>query len=81
MITRDIQPTSEQQDIISALVDWVERGRAPDFIVATKYIDDDPNNPVVMTRPICTYPKLAQWNRRGDPSDYQNFTCVNPPAH
>lgn len=84
-ISASLQPErpalGPQQDIISALVAWVEHDRAPDFIVATKYIDDDPNNPVVMTRPICTYPRLAQWNRRGDPSDYHNFTCVDPPAH
>ena len=43
-ISASLQPErpalGPQQDIISALVAWVERGRAPDFIVATKYIDD-----------------------------------------
>jgi feruloyl esterase len=84
-ISASLQPershVGPNEDIMVALTDWVERGKAPEFLVATKYLDDDPAKAAVMTRPICVYPKLAQWNRKGDPSSRQSFACVDPPAH
>jgi feruloyl esterase len=85
-ISASLQPerltaVASNQDIMSALVDWVEHNKAPEFLVATKYVDDDPAKPVAMTRPVCVFPKLAQWDRKGDPSSYKSFSCVNPPAH
>jgi hypothetical protein len=84
-ISASLQPersdTRPDEDIMAALADWVEHGRAPNFLVATKYTDDNPAKPQIMTRPICVYPRLAQWNKKGDPSDYRSFTCVNPPSH
>jgi feruloyl esterase len=84
-ISASLQPerrsVGADEDIMAAIVNWVEHGRAPDFLVATKYADDDPAKPRVMTRPICVYPKLAQWDRNGNPSEYRSFACVNPPGH
>jgi feruloyl esterase len=84
-ISASLQPEQRSvrpdQDIMAAVVNWVEHGSAPDFLVATKYTDDDPAKSQVMTRPICVYPKLAQWDRKGDPSGYRSFRCVKPPAH
>ncbi len=84
-ISASLQPerrsVGPNEDIMTAVVNWVEHGKAPDLLVATKYTDDDPAKPPVMTRPLCVYPKLAQWDRKGDPSVHGSFTCVNPPAH
>jgi hypothetical protein len=84
-ISASLQPertdARPDEDIMTVLVNWVEQGRAPNFLVATKYADDDPAKPRIMTRPICVYPRLAQWDKKGDPSDYRSFTCVNPPPH
>jgi feruloyl esterase len=80
-ISASLQPERRSmgpdQDIMAAVVNWVEHGRAPQFIVATKYTDDDPHKTVVMTRPICVYPKLARWNGKGNSSDSRNFSCVS----
>ncbi len=61
--------------IYSALEAWVEKGAAPGPIVATKYVDDNPAKSPRMTRPLCPYPQLAQYNGAGDQNDYANFTC------
>ncbi|HTC14600.1 MAG TPA: tannase/feruloyl esterase family alpha/beta hydrolase [Steroidobacteraceae bacterium] len=84
-ISASLQPERDNanadEDIMAALISWVEQGRAPEYLIATKYEDDNPSKPVSMTRPICVYPKLAQWDRKGSPSHYRSFSCVNPPAH
>jgi len=61
--------------ILAALVRWVEDGVAPDRLVATKYQDDDAAKPVVRTRPLCVYPKVARWTGKGSTDDAKNFIC------
>jgi hypothetical protein len=84
-ISASLQPerrsVGPNEDIMAAVVNWVEHGKAPELLVAAKYTDDDPAKPPVMTRPICVYPKLAKWDGNGDPSEHHSFTCVNPSAH
>jgi feruloyl esterase len=53
---------------------WVEQGVAPDQMVASKMVDGE----VVRTRPLCTYPQVAEWNSSGSTDDAANFSCVTP---
>jgi len=64
----------DRNDAVSAVIDWVERGRAPDAIVASKVLDDE----VVRTRPLCPYPQVARHTGRGSVDDAENFRCVTP---
>jgi feruloyl esterase len=65
-------PIDPEHDVLSALVQWVEKGSAPDHIVATHVT----NSAIDRTRPICPYPKVARWNTTGSSDDARNFTCV-----
>ena len=65
-------------DVIKALEAWVEQDKAPDQIIATKYTNDDPTQPVLFTRPLCPYPAVATWNGTGDTSDAANWSCRSP---
>ncbi len=67
-----------EHGIYSALEDWVEKGRAPDAIIATKYTGDNPSKAVQMTRPLCPYPQVARYKGSGDTNDYATFTCAAP---
>jgi feruloyl esterase len=67
-----------QHDLISAIVAWVEQGRAPDAIIATKFRDDDAAKGIVMQRPLCPYPEEAKYDGKGDPNNARNFTCKKP---
>jgi hypothetical protein len=62
-------------DVIKALEAWVEQGKAPAQIIATKYTNDDPTQPALFTRPLCPYPNMAAWNGTGDASDAANWSC------
>ena len=65
---------ADQFDALGPLVEWVEKGIAPDHIVASRVIDGE----VVRTRPLCAYPKVARWTGFGSIEDVANFTCVEP---
>jgi feruloyl esterase len=56
-------------DMLSAIVDWVEKGKAPDSVVAKS------RTAPARSRPLCAYPAYAQYNGTGDPQDAKNFTC------
>jgi feruloyl esterase len=62
-------------DALTPLVNWVEKGVAPETIVATKFVNDTPPS-VQMTRPLCVYPKVAKYNGSGSTSIAANFTCI-----
>jgi hypothetical protein len=61
----------QPQGAFQAVVDWVEAGKAPDRILASKAIPGG-----MRTRPLCTYPAVARWNGRGSTDDAANFVCV-----
>jgi Tannase and feruloyl esterase len=66
-----------QHDLYQALEQWVEKGTAPDRLIATKYVSDpDHSKGVKMTRPLCPYPQSAKYKGTGDSNDAANFACV-----
>jgi hypothetical protein len=68
-----------QHDIQQALAQWVEKGTAPEAIIAIKYAKGlDSSSGVVMSRPLCPYPQAAQYKGSGDTNDAANFTCTVP---
>ena len=64
-------------DITQTLERWVEKGIAPDKLIATKFVDDKPENGVAMTRPLCAYPQAATYKGTGDTNDAANFECTH----
>lgn len=73
-------PMDKDHDVVVALENWVEKGVAPDHIIATKFQGDNPANPVAFTRKLCVYPDIAKYTGSGDPNDGNNFDCVTPMA-
>ncbi len=61
---------TDSWDGLGALVDWVEKGQAPERITA-RGTTVFPNR----SRPLCPYPKYAHYNGSGNPEDAANFTC------
>jgi feruloyl esterase len=61
----------------AALEAWVERGQAPDRIVATRYAGDGRSGEVADSRPLCPYPKEARYDGVGDPTRAESFDCVD----
>jgi hypothetical protein len=77
-VFRGIQPPSRgpEDDAFAALAQWVEDGKAPSQIIATKYVDDDPSKGIALQRPLCPYPQKPWYNGAGDTADAKNFTCA-----
>ena len=67
-----------RHDVAAALELWVDKGQAPEEIVATKYKGQSPASGVARTRPLCAYPAFAKWNGKGSSDDAANFTCEKP---
>jgi feruloyl esterase len=63
-------------DTLTPLEKWVESGVAPDKIVATKYVDNNPKQGVEMTRPVCPYPQFARYTGSGSTTSADNFVCA-----
>jgi len=68
-------------DALSALTDWVEKGKAPERII----VSANPANKEVpaswspnRTRPLCPYPSYAAYSGQGDSEDAANFVCKAP---
>ena len=60
-----------------ALEDWVEKGTAPDALIATRTTNGVVDTPA-LTRPLCPYPQSAKYSGSGDPNKAESFTCANP---
>ena len=70
-------PGPNELDVQGALEKWVEQGIAPETITATKYRDDKSAEGVMMSRPLCPYPKRAHYNGAGDPAEASSFSCTD----
>jgi feruloyl esterase len=64
-------PSLDHFDMLTAVVNWVEKGIAPDSVVATGAAFPG------RSRPLCAYPKHAQYAGTGDSQDARNFQCQN----
>ena len=67
-------PGPDRFDALTALEQWVEEGRAPERIVASRMRDGE----VDRTRPLCPYPEVARWTGEGSTDDAANFECATP---
>jgi feruloyl esterase len=64
-----------QHDVVSALEAWVEKGTAPDKLIASKFTNDDPKQGIAMQRPVCPYPSEAVYAGTGDANSAASFVC------
>ena len=73
-------PATDQVDALGALVDWVEKGQAPDRLVARV----NPANKELpaswspqRSRPLCPHPQVVRY-AGGDVESATSFRCTNP---
>jgi feruloyl esterase len=64
----------DRNDAVTAVIDWVEKGKAPDQLIASKVTDGK----VVRTRPLCPYPQVARYQGQGSIDEAANFKCEAP---
>jgi feruloyl esterase len=62
---------TDRFDVISVLEQWVEKGKAPESILASRFAGEK----VERTRPLCPYPQVAVYKGSGSTDDAANFAC------
>ncbi len=62
-------PDDADHDVYLAMETWVEKGAAPQRLIAAKYQEKADQQQLVMTRPLCAYPKAARYKGTGDTND------------
>ena len=65
-----------QHSIFSAMEQWVEKGEAPEKVIAIKSV----NGAVKMSRPLCSYPQTAKYKGSGDMNQAENWECAKDAA-
>jgi pimeloyl-ACP methyl ester carboxylesterase len=62
--------TLDHFDLLTAVMDWVESARAPERVVATgKSMPGE-------SRPLCPFPKHAQYSGSGDAREAASYNCA-----
>ena len=76
-------PAADQFDMITALVNWVEKAQAPEQVLAqvrgagANVVNAElPGGwSATRSRPLCVYPKVARYNGSGDIENAASFSC------
>ncbi len=77
-------PATDQFDMLSSLVAWVEKGQAPDRVIASARgagnagganADLPANWSPTRTRRLCPHPLVARYNGSGDMESAASFSC------
>jgi pimeloyl-ACP methyl ester carboxylesterase len=66
-------PGPQPQRAFDSVVNWVEKGIAPDTLQATRSVQG-----VAQTRPLCPYPAVARWNGKDPVNEAASYSCAAP---
>lgn len=67
-------PFERENNVLKAMVDWVEQGVAPAYIEGTKFVNDTVSLGVDFTRRHCKYP-LRNTLVGADSKNPENWEC------
>lgn len=62
-------------DALGAMEAWVEKGAAPDQILAIHLKDNIPGNPIDRSMPLCAFPVMARYDGKGDVNQASSWAC------
>jgi feruloyl esterase len=65
-------PLEPGRDMLTALEEWVEQGRAPDSFIPSRLSKD---GAIERTRLVCAYPTVARYRGTGDVNRAENWAC------
>jgi Tannase and feruloyl esterase len=77
-------PTTDQFDMLTPLVNWVEKGQVPASVIASARgpgnaaganADVPATWSATRTRPLCPYPQVARYKGTGSPEIADSFAC------
>jgi hypothetical protein len=66
-------PGFAPQRALDAVVNWVEKGIAPETLPASRTVEG-----TAQTRPLCPFPAVAKWDGKGSVDDAASYSCAAP---
>jgi len=69
-------PNDPEHNIYLALEAWVEKGAAPEKVIAEKVVVDEGKPAVALSRPLCAYPRVAKYTGSGDRNSASSYVCA-----
>lgn len=67
-------PFNKENNVLASIVEWVEHGAAPETLVGTKFVEDQVDLGIAMTRRHCKWP-LRNRFLGGEPSNTNSWEC------
>ncbi|PHH86801.1 hypothetical protein CDD83_9738 [Cordyceps sp. RAO-2017] len=65
-----------EENVLSAIVKWVEEDMAPETILGTKFANGRRGGRVLAQRRHCKYPLMNKYRGSGNPSSPESWECV-----
>ncbi|KAK1977730.1 tannase and feruloyl esterase [Colletotrichum cereale] len=65
-----------ERNVLSAIIQWVEEGVAPDTLLGTAFVNGTVGGEVAFERKHCKYPARNVY-KAGDPASADSWTCVS----
>ncbi|KAH7353288.1 tannase and feruloyl esterase [Plectosphaerella cucumerina] len=62
-------------NVLAAMVQWVEEGKAPEYVLGTAFTDDSKDT-IKFQRKHCKYPARGRYSGSGDPNVAESWECV-----
>ncbi|KAF2033073.1 feruloyl esteras-like protein B [Setomelanomma holmii] len=75
--TGEVNSLDPKENVLMALVDWVENKNAPETIIGTKWVNDTQSLGVKFQRAHCKYPKRNHYKGTGDPNVVSSWECID----
>lgn len=72
-----VQSLDPKENVLMAVVDWVEKGNAPETITGTHWVNGTESAGVDYKRAHCKYPKRNMYMGKGDPKAVDSWKCIN----
>ena len=76
--TGEVNSLDPRENVLMAMVEWVEKGNAPETIIGTKFVNDTQSLGIQFQRAHCKYPKRNQYKGTGNPNVVESWECVDP---
>lgn len=71
----EIAEDDAQDNIYRALEAWVEAGKAPENVIASKKVTSAGKTEATITRPLCPFPEKAVYLGSGDRASAASYVC------
>ncbi|KAI1268204.1 tannase and feruloyl esterase [Xylariaceae sp. FL1019] len=70
-------PFDGLHNVLAAVVDWVEKDKAPEHLIGTKFTNDSVAAGIMYQHRHCRFPYRSTYRGRGEPELINNWDCLD----